>query len=66
METISPQFPTKEEHCDQKIYDKQMAYFIECVKTRTQPVPGLEEGQVVLKIVDAAYASSTSGNAIDL
>jgi len=56
----------KEEHCDQSIYTKQMEHFIDCIRTRKQPVPGLEEGQTVLQIVDAAYRSSETGEAIKI
>ncbi|VAX22761.1 oxidoreductase-like [hydrothermal vent metagenome] len=56
----------KEEHCDQSIYTRQMKHFIECIRTRKQPVPGLSEGQTVLQIVDAAYRSSETGEAIKI
>ncbi|MGB5553930.1 MAG: Gfo/Idh/MocA family oxidoreductase [Flavobacteriaceae bacterium] len=65
-EMITPELPQREEHCDQLIYTRQMAYFVACIKTRTQPVPGLDEGQIVLQIVDAAYESSASGTVINL
>lgn len=61
-----PLFPDKKEHCDQLIYDKQMEYFIGCIRSRTTPVPGLEEGLIVMKIVDAAYKSSEKGVVINL
>lgn len=48
----------KSEHCDQSIYTRQMEYFIDCIRARKQPSPGLMEGQTVLNIVDAAYLSS--------
>ena len=64
-ETI-PTFPAKQEHCDQAIYTRQMAHFIDCVRTRRQPVPGLVEGQAVLDIVDAAYESAQTGQAVSL
>ncbi|MCB0686833.1 MAG: Gfo/Idh/MocA family oxidoreductase [Saprospiraceae bacterium] len=54
----------KSEHCDQKIYDHQMKYFVECMKTRSQPSPGIEEGMTVMKIVDAAYRSSLKNEVI--
>ena len=60
------EMPVKEEHCDQVIYSRQMEHFIECIKSRKQPSPGFEEGQVVLDIVDAAYKSSVSGEVINL
>jgi predicted dehydrogenase len=58
--------PEKAEHCDQIIYDRQMEYFIDCIRSRKNPVPGLNEGMEVLKIVDAAYKSSEMGKAIIL
>lgn len=64
-ETI-PTFPARQEHCDQVIYTRQMAHFIDCVRTRKPPVPGLVEGQVVLDIVDAAYESARTGVALRL
>lgn len=65
-EEVKPDLPHREEHCDQIIYTRQMAYFVDCIKTRTKPVPGLNEGQTVLQIVDAAYKSSESGNVVNL
>lgn len=64
-ETI-PSFPEREEHCDQVIYTRQMAHFVDCIRTRRQPVPGLAEGQAVLEIVDAAYESARTGAAVSL
>ncbi|MFC4094290.1 Gfo/Idh/MocA family protein [Euzebyella saccharophila] len=65
-EILSPTFSKKNEHCDQTIYDKQMAYFIDCIQKNRIPVPGLKEGIVVNKIVDAAYKSSKLGEAINI
>ena len=58
--------PEKSEHCDQSMYTRQMAYFVQCIRERIQPAPGLAEGQVILDIVDAAYRSAELGQAIDL
>ena len=65
FEKIVPKLPEREDHCDQVIYTKQMEYFIECIKTRKQPSPGLSEGQIVLDIVEAAYKSSETGEVIN-
>lgn len=59
-------FPERKEHCDQVMYSRQMAHFIDCVRTRKQPVPGMAEGQAVLRIVDAAYESARTGEAVKL
>lgn len=66
FEKIVPELPKKEEHCDQIIYTNQMVHFAESIKNRTQPSPGIIEGQIVLDIVDAAYKSSETGEAITL
>ena len=63
---FKPLMPEREEHCDQIIYTRQMEHFINCIRTRTQPKPGFVEGLEVLKIVDAAYNSSETGQAVDV
>jgi len=62
---IVPDLPERKDHCDQVIYTKQVEYFINCIKTRQQPSPGLIEGQIVLDIVDAAYKSSETGEVVN-
>jgi predicted dehydrogenase len=51
-------------HCPQALYDAQLAYFVECVRTGTTPVPGASEGLINMHIVDAAFASARSGHAV--
>ncbi len=58
--------PERKEHCDQIIYDRQMAHFVECIRSRKQPSTGIIEGQIILDIVDAAYKSSKIGEAVDI
>ena len=58
--------PVRAEHCEQGMYTRQMEHYIDCVRTRKQPVPGLAEGQVILDIVDAAYKSSETGEVVNL
>ena len=66
FDKIVPELPEREDHCDQIIYTKQMEHFVDCIKTRQQPSPGLIEGQIVLDIVDAAYKSSETGEVVNL
>ena len=66
FDKIVPELPEREDHCDQVIYTKQMEHFVDCIKTRQQPSPGLIEGQIVLDIVDAAYKSSETGEVVNL
>lgn len=58
--------PPKTEHCDQSMYTRQMEHYIDCVRTRKQPVPGFKEGQIILQIVDAAYKSAQTGEVVNL
>jgi predicted dehydrogenase len=57
--------PEREEHCDQAIYNRQMEHFIACIRERKAPIPGLNEGQIIMNIVDAAYKSAQIGKAVD-
>ena len=66
FEEIIPDLPKREDHCAQIIYTKQMEHFVDCIKTRTPPIPGILEGQIVLDIVNAAYTSSETGEAVNL
>ncbi|KAA3618650.1 MAG: gfo/Idh/MocA family oxidoreductase [Calditrichaeota bacterium] len=54
----------KDEHCDQPMYSGQMAHFVERIRTRLTPCPGIDEGLVVQRIVDAAYQSSETGEVV--
>lgn len=65
-DTIIPDLPKREDHCDQIIYTRQMEYFVACIKNREQPSPGLLEGQIVMDIVDAAYESARTGEVVNL
>jgi len=53
-------------HMPQSMYDDQMAYFFQCIRTGATPVPGGAEGLVNMKIVDAAYRSARSGKVVEL
>ena len=45
----------------QRMYDRQMSAFIDCVQTGRAPHPGGLEGWVNMQIVDAAYQSARTG-----
>ncbi|MBD3267748.1 hypothetical protein GF373_13845 [bacterium] len=62
---IAP-MPDKEDHCSQAMYNKQMEHFIDCIRTRETPSPGMEEGLAILKIVDAAYNSAKLNKEMNL
>lgn len=58
--------PVRTEHCEQGMYTRQMEHYIHSVKTRQEPVPGMTEGLIILRIVDAAYKSSETGEVVNL
>lgn len=67
LDVLDPGFYyPRREHCPQSMYDAQMAYFIECVRSGITPVPGGAEGLVNMKIVDAAYESARTGQVVEL
>lgn len=59
------EFP-RQEHCPQSLYDTQLKYFLECVEKKEVPTPGGVEGLMNMKIVDAAYESSRTGNVVEI
>ena len=61
---FQPKVPEREDHCAQFVYDGQMAHFVQCVRLGRTPVPGGAEGLVIMKIVDAAYRSAETGEAV--
>jgi predicted dehydrogenase len=58
-------FP-REEHCPQSLYDDQLKYFVECIEKNQTPVPGGIEGLINMKVVDAVYESSRTGNVMEI
>ncbi len=58
--------PVRHEHCEQGMYTRQMEHYIQSVRTRNEPNPGMAEGLTILKIVDAAYKSSETGEVVNI
>jgi predicted dehydrogenase len=48
------------------MYTAQMAHFVDCIRNRKTPFPGLTEGMTIMNIVDAGYKSSATGKAVNL
>lgn len=67
VEEVDPKFPpVRDPHCPQSMYDSQMAYFLECIRTGHTPSPGGAEGLLNMRVVDAAYKSAETGEVIKL
>ena len=58
-------FPRKE-HCPQRMYNTEMACFIDCVRRGATPVPGALEGLVSMKVMDAAYKSAKTAKVVTI
>jgi len=56
-------FPRTEEVSHAK-YGVQLAYFLDCIRENRTPVPGGIEGLINMKVVDAAYESSRTGQVV--
>jgi len=65
MIELGSEFPRKE-HGPQSMYDAQMAYFLDCIRNNKTPNPGGTEGLINMKVVDAAYESSKTGEAVTI
>jgi predicted dehydrogenase len=59
---VSPRDP----HCPQSLYDTQMQYFLNCLRENKTPNPGGLEGWTNMRVVDAAYESARTGQAISI
>ncbi|MCL4297533.1 MAG: Gfo/Idh/MocA family oxidoreductase [Anaerolineae bacterium] len=67
VEQVDPGFPSvRDPHCPQSMYDTQMAYFLECIRTSRAPSPGAAEGLLNMQVVDAAYRSAETGEVVKL
>lgn len=49
--------PPGYEHCTQPMYSAQLAEFVDAIAAGRQPRPSGEDGQVVMQVVEQAYAS---------
>jgi predicted dehydrogenase len=61
-----PQMPARKQQCDMPMYHRQMEYFLDCVETGQEPMPGGREGLWALRVLEAAYRSAESGQAVDI
>jgi predicted dehydrogenase len=58
-------FPRSQESV-RKMYESQMAHFIQCVELHAQPSPGGREGLINMQIIDAAWQSARTGKVINI
>ncbi len=65
-DVFTPDFPERKEHCDQHMYTGQMQEFVRVIREEAPVSPGAEEGLINVRIVEAAYRSSLTGEAVSL
>jgi predicted dehydrogenase len=62
VEKVEAGFPAvRDPHMPQSLYDAQLAYFVDCIRSGRTPIPGGAEGLINMQIVDAAYESARTG-----
>lgn len=67
IEKVEPDFPAaRDSHASQSMYDAQMEYFMACIHRGQTPRPGGLEGWTNMRVIDAAYESAHTGQAINL
>lgn len=56
----------RDEQVPQSMYEEQMRHFLECIEKNEKPKPGGEVGLVNMQVVEAAYESARSGQAVKI
>ena len=55
------EFPPRLDHCDQAMYDRQMAAFVKSIRRGGRPQPDGSHGVRIMKVLDACYRSAETG-----
>lgn len=66
MGRFAPTFAAREQQVDYPMFQKQVEHFADCILTGRRPEPGPGQGLIDMRIVDAVYASASSGGAVDV
>lgn len=61
---VQPQMPKRKVQTDIPMYQAQMDYFLDCVLKDEDPIPGGEDGLWTLRMLEAAYRSAETGQAV--
>lgn len=56
----------RQPHCLQSMYDAQLAYFVDCLRRNLPPRPDAHDGWINQRLLDAAYQSARTGQAVNL
>jgi len=61
-----PEMPKRQQQCDLPMYQAQMDHFIDCILNDKEPSPGGEDGLWAMRVLEAAYRSAKTGEAVDV
>jgi predicted dehydrogenase len=62
--TVHPTMPARKQQCDLPMYQAQMDHFLECILQDREPEPGGLEGLWAMRVLEAAYRSASTGDAV--
>ena len=61
---IQPRIPPRQQQEDLPAFQAQLDHFIDCIVNDREPSPGGEDGLWAMRMLDAAYRSAESGQAV--
>lgn len=61
-----PKMPERKQQCDLPMYQSQMDHFLSCVLHDKEPAPGGEDGLWAIRVLEAAYRSAQTGQAVEI
>lgn len=59
-----PKMPPRKQQCDLPMYQAQMDAFLDCILHDTAPTPSGEDGLWAMRVLEAAYRSAVTGEAV--
>jgi len=59
-----PEMPARQQQCDMPMYQAQMDHFVDCILEGKEPSPSGEDGLWAMRVLEAAYRSAKTGEAV--
>jgi predicted dehydrogenase len=59
-----PEMPKRQQQCDMPMYQAQIDHFIDCILNDKEPSPSGEDGLWAMRVLEAAYRSAQTGEAV--
>jgi predicted dehydrogenase len=61
-----PEMPARKQQCDMPMYQAQMDHFIDCILKGKEPSPSGQDGLWAMRVLEAAYRSSRTCEAVTI